>query len=85
LLQQKLVELEPVSKLIEASILEVCFDILQQEALETTHYQAVYAAANFLWAVDNAPLMGLVWKPSPIFAGADQAWQEWQAAKLGCM
>jgi DNA-binding response OmpR family regulator len=83
LLQRQLVDLEPTKNLIEASILEVCFDILQQEALETTHYQTVYAAANFLWSVDNAPLTGLVWKPSPIFAVADQAWQEWQAAKLG--
>jgi CheY-like chemotaxis protein len=83
LLKQQLIDLATVTNLIEASIIEVCFDILQQEALETTHYQTVYAGANFLWSIENTPLKGLVWKPAPIFAIADQAWQEWQAAKLG--
>ncbi|AFY69158.1 response regulator receiver protein [Thalassoporum mexicanum PCC 7367] len=83
LLQKKLVALKPIQQIIEASIAEVCFDILQQETQETTLYQTVYAGANFLWPIENTPLTGLVWQPSPIFAAADQKWQEWQAAKLG--
>ena len=73
-------QLQPgtIQAMVRDNCQEVCFDILQQETLETLVYQA--SPDGGLEKVSTL-MSGLLW-PRQVFPAAYQEWMDWQAAGL---